>query len=92
MDLPTNHFITYDVNYVCDHKKFAKGVVVFKITLTAVAINFNILQGKGKGLVLNKPLFLKLGSLYLLANDAPKCHLYLFTGYIYTNCPFKKTS
>ena len=91
MDLLTDYFITCDVNYVCDYKKFAKGVVVFEITLTVAAISSNVLQGNGKGSVLNKPLLLKLGSLYLLANDALKYYLCLFTGYIYTNCPLKKT-
>ena len=43
MDLPTNYFITCDVNYVCNHKKFAKGVVVFKIALTVVATGSGIL-------------------------------------------------
>ena len=92
MDLPINYFMTYDVNYIYDHKKFIKGVVVFKITLTTVAIGFGILQSKGKGFAFNEPLFLKLSSLYLLANDIPKCHLCLSTGYIYANYPLKKTS
>ena len=43
MDLPTNYFMTCDVNYIYDHKKFAKGVVVFKIALTAAAVGSNIL-------------------------------------------------
>jgi len=43
MDLPTNYFITRDVNYVCDYKKFVKGVVVFKIALTIVAVGFSVL-------------------------------------------------
>jgi len=43
MDLPTNYFITYDVNYICDHKKFAKGVIVFKIALTIAATGSSIL-------------------------------------------------
>ena len=43
MDLPTNYFITYDINYISDHKKFAKGIVVFKITLTIAATGFSIL-------------------------------------------------
>ena len=90
MDLPTNHFMTYNINYVYDHKKFVKNIMVFKITLTATAIGFSILQGKGKGFIFDKPLFLKLGSLYFLANNAPKYHLCQFTSYIYADCPFKK--
>jgi len=43
MDLPTNYFITCDVNYIYNHKKFAKGVVVFKIALTIVAVDFGVL-------------------------------------------------
>ena len=43
MDLPTNYFITCDINYVRDYKKFAKGVVVFKIALTVAAAGFSIL-------------------------------------------------
>ena len=43
MDLPTNYFITCDVNYVYDHKKFAKGVVVFEIASTIVAAGFGVL-------------------------------------------------
>jgi len=42
MDLPTNYFITRDVNYVYNYKKFAKGVVVFKIALTVATIGFSI--------------------------------------------------
>jgi len=42
MDLPTNHFITRDVNYICNYKKFAKGVVVFKIALIIAIIGFSI--------------------------------------------------
>jgi hypothetical protein len=43
MDLPTNYFITRDVNYVRNHKKFAKGVVVFKIALTVAAAGSSVL-------------------------------------------------
>ena len=43
MDLLTDYFITCDVNYVYNHKKFAKGIVVFEITLTVVAIGFSVL-------------------------------------------------
>ena len=43
MDLPINHFITCDINYINDHKKFAKGVVVFKIALTIAAADFGVL-------------------------------------------------
>ena len=43
MDLPTNYFITYNINYISNHKKFAKGVVVFKIALTVAAIGFSVL-------------------------------------------------
>ena len=75
MDLFINHFMTHNINFVYNHKKFAKGIVVFKIALIAAAIDFGVLQGKGKGSILNKPLLLKLGSLYFLANDVPKCHL-----------------
>jgi len=64
--------------------------MIFKIALTVAAIGSSILQGNGKGPILNKPLFLKLSSLYLLANNTLKCHLYLFTGYIRANCPLKK--
>ena len=42
MDLPTNYFITRDINYIYNYKKFAKGVVVFKITLTIAAIGSSI--------------------------------------------------
>ena len=66
--------------------------MVFKITLTIVAIDFSILQGNSKGPVLNKPLFLKLSSLYLSANNTLKYYLYLSTSYIYTNYPLKKAS
>ena len=92
MDLPTNYFITHDVNYVRDHKKFAKGVVVFKIALTIAAVGSSISQSNGKGPTLNKPLLLELGSLYLLANNAPKCYLCLSTSHIRANCPLKKAS
>jgi len=43
MDLPTNYFITRNVNYVRNYKKFVKGVIVFKITLTIAAIGSNVL-------------------------------------------------
>ena len=43
MDLPTNYFITHNVNYVYNYKKFAKGVIVFKIALTIVAMGSSIL-------------------------------------------------
>ena len=43
MDLPTNYFITRDVNYVYNYKKFTKGVIVFKITLTIAVIGLGIL-------------------------------------------------
>ena len=43
MDVLINHFMTYDINYVYDHKKFAKGVVVFEIALTVVAVGSGIL-------------------------------------------------
>ena len=43
MDLLTNYFITYNINYIYDHKKFIKGVVVFKIALTIVAIDSSVL-------------------------------------------------
>ena len=43
MDLPINYFITRDVNYVHNHKKFAKGVVVFKIILTIAATGSSVL-------------------------------------------------
>jgi hypothetical protein len=42
MDLPTNYFITYNVNYIYNYKKFAKGVIVFKIALTIAAIGSSI--------------------------------------------------
>ena len=92
MDLPTNYFITYDINYIYNHKKFTKGIIVFEIALTVAAIGFSISQGNGKGPTLNKPLLLELSSLYLLANDTLKCYLYLLTGYIYANCPLKEAS
>jgi len=90
MDLPTNYFITCNINHVYNHKKFAKNVMIFKIILTVVAIGFNISQSNGKGPMLNKSPFLKLGNLYLLANNALKYYFYLLTGYIYTNCPLKE--
>ena len=43
MDLPTNYFMTHDVNYIYNYKKFAKGVMVFKITLTAAAVGSGVL-------------------------------------------------
>ena len=43
MVLPTNYFITYDVNYVRNHKKFVKGVVVFEIALTIAAAGSGVL-------------------------------------------------
>ena len=43
MDLPTNYFMTYNINYVYDYKKFIKGVVVFEIVLTVAAIGSNVL-------------------------------------------------
>ena len=43
MDLPTNYFITRDVNYICDYKKFAKGVVVFEIALTVAVAGSSVL-------------------------------------------------
>ena len=43
MDLLTNYFITCDINYVYNYKKFAKGVMVFKIALTIVAVGSSIL-------------------------------------------------
>jgi len=43
MDLPINYFITYDINYVYNHKKFAKGVVVFEIALIVAAVGFSVL-------------------------------------------------
>ena len=42
MDLPTNYFMTRDVNYVRDHKKFVKGVIVFEIALTAAAVGSGV--------------------------------------------------
>ena len=64
--------------------------MVFKITLTIAAIGSGISQGNGKGPTLNEPLLLELNSLYLLANDALKCHLYLSTSYIRADCPLKE--
>ena len=43
MDLPTNYFMTCDVNYINNYKKFIKGVVVFKITLTVAAAGSSVL-------------------------------------------------
>ena len=43
MDLPTNYFITYDINYICNYKKFAKGIVVFEIASTVAATGFGVL-------------------------------------------------
>ena len=34
--------MTRDINYIYNHKKFAKGVVVFKITLTAAAAGSSV--------------------------------------------------
>jgi hypothetical protein len=84
--------MTRDVNYVYNHKKFAKGIMVFKIALTIAAAGSSISQGNSKGPALDEPLLLKLGSLYLSANDALKCYLYLSTGYIRADCPLKKAS
>ena len=92
MDLLTNYFITYNINYVYNYKKFTKGVVVFKIALTIAAIGSSISQGKSKGPMFNKPLFLELSNLYLLANNALKCYLCLSTGHIRANYPLKKAS
>ena len=91
MDLPINYFIIYNINYINNYKKFAKGVVVFKIALTVVAIGSNILQSNSKGFIFNKPLLLKLNSLYLLANNTLKCYLCLSTNYIYINYLLKRT-
>jgi len=92
MDLPTNYFITRDVNYIRNYKKFTKSVIVFKIALTIAAMGSGISQGNSKGPTLNKPLLLKLGSLYLLANNALKYYLCLSTGYIRADYPLKKAS
>ena len=43
MDLPINHFITCDVNYIYDYKKFTKGVVVFEIVLIVIAAGSSVL-------------------------------------------------
>ena len=43
MDLFINYFMTYDINYVHDHKKFIKGVMVFKIALTIAAAGSGVL-------------------------------------------------
>jgi len=43
MDLPTNYFITRNINYIYNYKKFAKGVIVFKFALTIVTTGFSIL-------------------------------------------------
>jgi hypothetical protein len=61
--------------------------MVFKIASTVVAMGSSVLQGNSKGPILNKPLLLKFGSLYLSANNTPKCYLCLFTGYIYADYP-----
>ena len=90
MDLPINYFITRDVNYISDYKKFAKGVVVFEIASTIAAAGSSISQGNGKGFTLDKPLLLELSSLYLSANNALKCYFCLFTGYIHADYPLKK--
>ena len=42
MDLFTNYFITCNVNYISNHKKFVKGVMVFKIALTIAATDSSI--------------------------------------------------
>ena len=90
MDLPINHFIICNINYIYDHKKFAKGVIVFKIASIMAAIGFGVSQSNGKGFALNKPVFFfKFGNLYLLANNAPKCHFCLSTSHMRANCPFK---
>ena len=90
MDLPTNYFITHDINYICNHKKFAKNVVVFKIALTVTAIGFSVLQSNNKSPTLNKPLLLKFNSLYFLVNNILKYYLCLSTGHIRTNYPLKE--
>ena len=66
--------------------------MVFKIASTVAAVGSNVLQGNSKGPTLNKPLLLKLSSLYLSANNTLKCHLYLSTSYIRADCPLKKAS
>jgi len=43
MDLPTNYFITCNVNYIYNYKKFTKDIVVFKIALTVAAIGSSVL-------------------------------------------------
>ena len=43
MDLPTNYFIIRDVNYIYNYKKFAKGVIVFKIALIVAAMGSGVL-------------------------------------------------
>jgi hypothetical protein len=35
--------MTRDINYVCNYKKFAKGVVVFEIALTVAAVGSSVL-------------------------------------------------
>ena len=90
MDLSTNYFIIYDVNYIYNHKKFAKGVVVFEIASTVVAAGSSVSQGNSKGLAFDESLLLKFGSLYLSANDALKCYLCLSTSYMHANYPLKK--
>ena len=82
--------MTRDINYIYNHKKFTKGIMVFKIALTAAAIGSSVSQGKGKGPILNKPLLLALSSLCLSANDALKYYLYLSTGYMRADYPLKK--
>ena len=43
MDLLINYFITCDVNYIYNYKKFTKGVMVFKIVLIIAAIDSSVL-------------------------------------------------
>ena len=43
MDLPTNYFMTYNINYIYNYKKFTKGIMVFKIALTTAAVGSGIL-------------------------------------------------
>ena len=66
--------------------------MVFEIALTVTATDFSISQGNGKSFVLNKPLLLKLGSLYFSANNALKCYLCLSTGYICADYSLKKAT
>ena len=64
--------------------------MVFEIALTVAAVGSGVSQGNGKGPMLDEPLLLELGSLYLLANDALKYYLYLSTGHIRADYPLKK--